>query len=92
MNFWSILNTFCLRIQIFAEKQVFESMTQGTSVINFITNTVILKHIHNALNIASENLIQELLYKILIIQNFYCNLVEFNNRDLGSITFAFLGE
>ena len=73
MNFWSILNTFCLRIQIFAKKLVFESMTQGTSVINFITNTVILEHVHNALNLASENLIRELLYKILIIQNFYCN-------------------
>ena len=57
MNFWSILNTFCLRIQIFAQKLVFESMTQGASVINFITNTVILEHINNALNLASSNLI-----------------------------------
>ena len=68
MNFWSILNTFCLRIQIFAKKLVFESMTQGTSVINFITNTVILEHIHNALNLVSE-----LLYTILIIQIFFYN-------------------
>ena len=91
MNFWSILNTFCLRIQIFAKKLVFESMTQGTSVINFITNTVILEHVHNALNLASENLIRELLYKILKYKLFKISTA-ITYRDLGSITFAFFGE
>ena len=34
MNFWSILNTFCLTIQIFAVKLLFESMTQGYELYN----------------------------------------------------------
>ena len=37
MNFWSILNTFCLKIQIFAVELLFESMTQGHCVINYIS-------------------------------------------------------